>query len=253
MRKGNASDPHAIPQHQIRNSDGFTRVTLTVNSPMRLRKAGRGTKCSIKIEGLDRSQKRQPATAGKGGEFAIYPSWNARAVGLDLKAEGAIEVAAEAGFEGVDLLVRDLVDSGGDVGKLRGRMDDLGLRGGAWPLPVNWRGDAARFRDDLERLHVYADAAFRLDLFRTGTWVFPECLPPRTGEDDDIRADHLVPPRTTGQNCSRAGQPWNLSWAGDHGTGHGANRRSHSVRSARMSISPVALASSGKNTQMWAF
>jgi sugar phosphate isomerase/epimerase len=120
-------------------------------------------------------------------------------VGLNLKAHDAILVAAEAGFEGVDLLVRDIVDSGGDVGELRRRMDDLGLRGGAWPLPVNWRGDAARFRHDLERLHVDADAARRLDLLRTGTWVLPESLPPTSGEVDDIR-------RTTAFHLERLGQ-----------------------------------------------
>ena len=136
------------------------------------------------MDGRDRSLNPQLATAGHGGEFAIYPSWNARAVGLDMNAHDAIEVAARAGFEGVDLLVRDIVDSGGDVGELRRRMDGLGVRGGAWPLPVNWRGDAARFHDDLERLHVYADAALRLDLLCTGTWVLPECLPPTIGEVD---------------------------------------------------------------------
>jgi sugar phosphate isomerase/epimerase len=66
-------------------------------------------------------------------------------------------------------------------------------------LPVNWRGDAARFRDDLERLHVYADAALRLDLLRTGTWVLPECLPPTIGEVDDIR-------RTTAFHLERLGK-----------------------------------------------
>src|SRR5438105_2961680 len=115
----------------------------------------------------------------------MYPSWNARAVGLDLQPHDAILVAAEAGFAGVDLLVRDLVDLGADVGDLRRRMDDLGLRGGAWPLPVSWRGDAGRFREDLERLHHYADAALRLGLLRTGTWVLPECLPASIEEIDD--------------------------------------------------------------------
>src|SRR3954467_742380 len=136
------------------------------------------------MDARERPLKNELAAASDDEESAMYPSWNARAVGLDLRAHDAIVVAAEAGFEGVDLLVRDLVDSGGDVGELRTRMDDLGLRGGAWPLPVNWRGNAARFHDDLERLHVYAEAARRLDLLRTGTWVLPECLPRTNGEVD---------------------------------------------------------------------
>ena len=104
----------------------------------------------------------------------MYPSWNARAVGLTLNAREAIDIAAQAGFAGVDLLVRDLVESGEDPRDLRTRMDDLGLRGGAWPLPVDWRGPEARFLEDLRNLPRYARAASILRLGGTGTWVLPE-------------------------------------------------------------------------------
>ena len=87
----------------------------------------------------------------------MYASWNARAVGLSLSAIESIEVAARAGFAGVDLLVRDLSQSNTDPVELRRRMGDLGLRGGAWPLPVDWRGDAARF----ERIRATALCAPR--------------------------------------------------------------------------------------------
>jgi sugar phosphate isomerase/epimerase len=60
----------------------------------------------------------------------MYPSLNSRALGLDLPAKATLELASEAGFEGVDLMVRDIVESGGDVRELRARMNDLGLRGG---------------------------------------------------------------------------------------------------------------------------
>jgi sugar phosphate isomerase/epimerase len=112
----------------------------------------------------------------------MYPSFNARALGLDLTATEAIELAASAGFGGVDLPVRDLVDSGGDLHAVRGRMEELGLKGGAWPLPVAWRieDDAGRFERELARLPRYAEAAARLGLERTGTWVLPE-TPGRPG------------------------------------------------------------------------
>ncbi|MBX6315508.1 MAG: sugar phosphate isomerase/epimerase [Isosphaeraceae bacterium] len=103
----------------------------------------------------------------------MFPSFNARALGLDLSAEATIDLAAAAGFRGVDLLVRDLVDTGRDPAALRRRMEDRGLIGGAWPLPVRWRGDAATFRHDSERLPRYAEAAAVLGLRRTGTWVLP--------------------------------------------------------------------------------
>ncbi len=101
----------------------------------------------------------------------MYPCWNARAVGLNLSAQDTIEIAAKAGFEGVDLLVRDLVEARADVDGLRGRMDDLNLRGGAWPLPMDWKNDREAFEHDLKRLPAYAATARKLGLERTGTWV----------------------------------------------------------------------------------
>jgi sugar phosphate isomerase/epimerase len=104
----------------------------------------------------------------------MYASFNARAVGLTLPASTTIELAARAGFGGVDLMVRDLLDAGDDPGELRARMDDLGVRGGAFPMPVHWRGDAATFARDLEQLPRLAEAAAVLGLSRTATWVLPE-------------------------------------------------------------------------------
>jgi sugar phosphate isomerase/epimerase len=103
----------------------------------------------------------------------MYTSLNARALGLPIPAEATIDLAARHGFGGVDLLVRDLVDSGADLASLRARMDDLGLRAGAFPLPVDWRGTEARFAHDLARLPRLADAAAALGLRRTATWVMP--------------------------------------------------------------------------------
>jgi sugar phosphate isomerase/epimerase len=104
----------------------------------------------------------------------MFMSLNARAIGLDLLARETIALAAAAGFGGVDLLVRDLVDAGTELEPLRALMNDLGLRGGAFPLPVNWRGSADDFARDLSRLPRYAAAAAELGLVRTGTWVMPE-------------------------------------------------------------------------------
>ena len=105
----------------------------------------------------------------------MFASFGARSVGLaGLSAGETVDLAAEAGFAGVDLLVRDLVRDGVDPKALRSRMDDLGLRGGAFPCPVDWRaGDDAAFRRDLDGLGPVLDAAATLGLVRTGTWVLP--------------------------------------------------------------------------------
>ncbi len=99
-----------------------------------------------------------------------------------------VELAAQAGFSAVDLMVRDLVESGEDPLAIRQRMDELGVRGGAWPLPVNWRGSAEQFAEDLRKLPCYARAALTLGLQGTGTWVLPRIDParfPAVNDDDE--------------------------------------------------------------------
>ncbi len=116
----------------------------------------------------------------------MFPSFNARAVGLlDLDAARTIDLAAAAGFEGVDLLVRDLVEQGHVPAEVRKRMDDQGLKGGAWPLPVNWRGSEEAFERDMAALPGFAEAAAILGLRRTGTWVLPE-VPERTQQSEVV-------------------------------------------------------------------
>ncbi|MGE3822062.1 MAG: sugar phosphate isomerase/epimerase, partial [Isosphaeraceae bacterium] len=89
----------------------------------------------------------------------MYSCLNSRALGLSLSAEDAIALAARAGFGGVDFMVRDLVDARDDPRALRDRLDDQGLRGGAFPLPVDWRGGGEAFARDLAKLPRLAEAA----------------------------------------------------------------------------------------------
>ena len=106
----------------------------------------------------------------------MFPSFNARALGLTLSPEETLRLASENGFGGVDLMVRDLVEQRVDLQAMKARMDDLGLRPGAFPMPIDWRtSDEAQFRVDLKCLSVYAEAAACLGLCRTGTWVTPDC------------------------------------------------------------------------------
>lgn len=146
----------------------------------------------------------------------MYGCWNARAVGLKLPADESIEIAAKAGFEGVDLLVGDIADSGADVDDLRRRMDDLGLHGGGWSLPVNWRGDAETFEADLRRLPRLAEIAARLGLFRTGTWVRFESEPVEPETLNDEAARRRVVESSTAQQIDRLGRIAGI--LGEHGS-----------------------------------
>jgi sugar phosphate isomerase/epimerase len=108
-------------------------------------------------------------------------------LGLNGDARATIELAARFGFQGVELLIRDLVEQDDDVAHLASMMVDLDLRAGSWPLPVDWRGDADHFRRDLAQLPTYARIASQLGLDRTGTWVLPEILAPRFLEQEHPR------------------------------------------------------------------
>jgi sugar phosphate isomerase/epimerase len=105
----------------------------------------------------------------------VFSSFNARALGLTLAAEETIRLAAENGFGGADLMIRDAIDQGVDLDRLRRTMDDLGLKAGAFPFPFDWRGDHEAFLADMRRLPFHAEAAARVGLTRTATWVMPEC------------------------------------------------------------------------------
>jgi sugar phosphate isomerase/epimerase len=118
----------------------------------------------------------------------MYTSFNAKAAGLTLSAAATIDLAARAGFEGVDLLVRDLLEAGEDPRALRAQMDGLGLRGGSFPNPVRWREDEATFAQDLARLPRQAEAAADLGLLRTATWVLPETPSVASGDEHDPQA-----------------------------------------------------------------
>jgi len=121
----------------------------------------------------------------------MYRCFNVRAVGLpSISAGTTVDLAASAGFDGVDLLVRDLVRDGSDPATIRSRMDARGLRGGAFPMPVAWRGDEATFRGDLAELPALARAAATLGLARTATWVMPE-TPDRASDRREVAALHV--------------------------------------------------------------
>lgn len=107
----------------------------------------------------------------------MFSSFNARALGLTLSADETLRLASEHGFGGVDLMVRDLVDQGVDLKALKAKMDDLGLKPGAFPFPFDWRVNETQFTDGIAQLGKYAKAASTLGLSRTATWIMPETPP----------------------------------------------------------------------------
>jgi sugar phosphate isomerase/epimerase len=134
----------------------------------------------------------------------MYASFYARGLGLDLDPAGSVDLAARAGFHGVDLLARELPTAPADLAALRRRMLDQGLRPGAIPLPIDWRhNDDARFAADLAQLPRLLDSVRTLGYTRTATWILPGLgnaplsgLDPDAPDDDvllDAHARRLVP------------------------------------------------------------
>ncbi|WP_281888403.1 sugar phosphate isomerase/epimerase [Paenibacillus sp. YYML68] len=90
-------------------------------------------------------------------------------VGTDIQW---MELAAEYGFESVDLDAGALADPH-RVLELREAMERLGLMSGAFGLPVEWRRSEEAFREGLPQLAAAAAGAAKLGLTRCCTYVLP--------------------------------------------------------------------------------
>jgi sugar phosphate isomerase/epimerase len=120
-----------------------------------------------------------PAGAGAGGgtpqgRRAFTMDLACGAIGVQVPLPEAVALAQRFGFEAVDpdagFLARQEADA---IDKLRDNLKARGLVWGAAGLPVDFRGDDARFQDDLKRLPATAAALRRAGVTRVGTWLSP--------------------------------------------------------------------------------
>ncbi len=126
----------------------------------------------------------------------MRPSLYPRSLGINIPAPEQINLAAHAGFSSIDLAVRDLLDAGHSPKILRRQLDDLGLKGGAFPLPVDWRSfNPTRLQADLHALPQMADAARTLGLSAASTWVLPAYSPTTRELAAHNPASSHTPPR----------------------------------------------------------
>src|SRR5690348_1228482 len=87
----------------------------------------------------------------------------------------AIEIAKNAGFEGLEIGVHEvanLIDAHG-VEHVRAIFKDAGIRAAGWGLPVDWRGAEDRWKAGLAELPRLAQAASAIGSDRCFTWVMP--------------------------------------------------------------------------------
>lgn len=97
------------------------------------------------------------------------------AIGIRASLSESLELARAHGFAGVDMSI-------GEVAKMVevASMDDVrdlfartGVRPGSWGLPVDWRGEERKWREDVSWLRRYATLAQEIGCFRTATWLLP--------------------------------------------------------------------------------
>lgn len=95
-------------------------------------------------------------------------------IGVQVPLPEAVALAHRFGFEAIDpdagFLARQNADA---IQKLRDDLKARGLVWGAAGLPVDFRGDDARFQADLKNLPATAAALQRAGVTRVGTWLRP--------------------------------------------------------------------------------
>ena len=88
----------------------------------------------------------------------LLKSLSFRGLGLPFPGmEKAAQVAASAGFQALDLPIRDLYENGVSPTSVRNLLADHGLAIGACPFPLDWRTGESAYLQALNSLPAYID------------------------------------------------------------------------------------------------
>ena len=105
----------------------------------------------------------------------MFKNLNPGALGIQAPLKESIKLAGDAGFDGVDINIEEVLGIADRAG-----LDDIcswfseyELKPGGWGLPVEWREDEEIFRAGLKRLPGLARMGEALNCFRVTTWVLP--------------------------------------------------------------------------------
>jgi sugar phosphate isomerase/epimerase len=105
----------------------------------------------------------------------MFTTLSAIDLALDVPFAQSAALAAEAGFDAVDLPMEELVDpgAGADPASVEATLADVGVRAGGWWLPVEFREDRAVYKAGLETLAPAAALAERVGSRWCNTWMWP--------------------------------------------------------------------------------
>jgi sugar phosphate isomerase/epimerase len=101
----------------------------------------------------------------------MYKALNLGAIGVRVNFEQAVELAGKYGFKGLYFSPARVVEMG--VAKAKALLENHYVKPAGFGLPVNFRRDEERFRNDLGRLPQLADAAAQIGCPRCSTWIMP--------------------------------------------------------------------------------
>ncbi|MDP6356005.1 MAG: sugar phosphate isomerase/epimerase [Planctomycetota bacterium] len=105
----------------------------------------------------------------------MFRSLSPGAVGINVPFEEALNLAAEYGFDALDLNVGNAADIADEHGidAVRKMYDDAGVSIGGWGLPVQFRTTDEEFEQSLEGFDRLARTAGQLGARWCSTWVMP--------------------------------------------------------------------------------
>jgi sugar phosphate isomerase/epimerase len=101
----------------------------------------------------------------------MYPSLSTGAIGVKASFQEGLELAAKHGFRGYHFDIAEAHKMG--VEKARDLANANKVQLAAWGLPVEFRQDEVRYKNDMLALPGFAKTASELGVFRTATWILP--------------------------------------------------------------------------------
>jgi sugar phosphate isomerase/epimerase len=101
----------------------------------------------------------------------MYPSLSTGAIGVKATFQDGLDLAAKHGFRGYHFDIAEAHKLG--VQKVQDFANAKNVRLAAWGLPVEFRQDEVRYKNDVLALAAFAKTASELGVFRTATWILP--------------------------------------------------------------------------------
>jgi sugar phosphate isomerase/epimerase len=112
--------------------------------------------------------------ASQNNQVKFYKNLSGGHIGLRANQQQAMEYATKYGFDSITPSLGEFVNkSSSEIGDWVALMKEKGIRYGAAGLPVEFRRDEDRFKNDLAKLPKQANVLKQLGVTRVATWIMP--------------------------------------------------------------------------------